>query len=678
VWHTFIAPQSGLYRFSTCAGTDFDTVLSVHSACPGSSGSTVLACNDNGCSAASSVEVSLGAGSVIWIRVAGKSGAFGNYTLASAILTPPNDLCSAAATLTEGVPFAGNSAGATGAAISSCGLDDTKDVWLAFVPPVSATYEFHTCGSAIDTVLSLFESCSGAELACSDNAPLFCGTGGAASSGSAIAAPLTAGVSYKLRLAGASDSEGPYQIFVARVAAANDQCASAMPLTLDTTVAATLTGATASISACSRPASSDVWFSFTPAVTRHYRIQTCGSVATTVLSVHSSCGAAEEIGCGLATPEICPTGGASAVALLVAGNSYRIRVADAGSAAGGAFQIRVLVAAPSNDSCASPAPLPLALPTVGANIDATNDHADNCAGGGALGHDVWFAFTPAQSGYHQFRTCAGSGTLDTILSLHTACTGSAFACSSSDASVCGPATTASVLTARLVAATTYLLRVAGAGPVEGSFTLIAAAVPPPNDTCAAAMLVGNGVNSFDTLAATTDPITIDGSCDLPFTAIQSDVWFRYTAPISGDTTVSLCGSQFDTVLVVSSALAGCSAPGGVSPAIVCNDDAACSPGSTALTPQSRLTFSAVSGSAYFIRVGTQSGVTGSGTLTISQGSTCRCDWDSSGHIEVQDIFTFLNGWFAGAGDFTGNGVLDTTDIFEFLNCWFQLLPPCRP
>jgi hypothetical protein len=38
---------------------------------------------------------------------------------------------------------------------------------------------------------------------------------------------------------------------------------------------------------------------------------------------------------------------------------------------------------------------------------------------------------------------------------------------------------------------------------------------------------------------------------------------------------------------------------------------------------------------------------------------------------VQDIFDFLNAWFAGspAGDFNGGG-LTVQDIFDFLNGWF--------
>jgi hypothetical protein len=50
---------------------------------------------------------------------------------------------------------------------------------------------------------------------------------------------------------------------------------------------------------------------------------------------------------------------------------------------------------------------------------------------------------------------------------------------------------------------------------------------------------------------------------------------------------------------------------------------------------------------------------------------CKCDTNSNGVLEVQDIFDFLNLWFAGdpRGDFNGNG-LTVQDIFDFLSCWF--------
>jgi uncharacterized membrane protein len=52
---------------------------------------------------------------------------------------------------------------------------------------------------------------------------------------------------------------------------------------------------------------------------------------------------------------------------------------------------------------------------------------------------------------------------------------------------------------------------------------------------------------------------------------------------------------------------------------------------------------------------------------------CPSDQNGNGVVEVQDIFDFLNDWFAGLSraDANGNGVLEVQDIFDYLNAWFQ-------
>ena len=62
---------------------------------------------------------------------------------------------------------------------------------------------------------------------------------------------------------------------------------------------------------------------------------------------------------------------------------------------------------------------------------------------------------------------------------------------------------------------------------------------------------------------------------------------------------------------------------------------------------------------------------------ILGGETCRCDWNDSDIVSVQDIFDFLASYFAGNGDFNQNGTTSTQDIFDFLTCYFGLPDPCR-
>ena len=52
--------------------------------------------------------------------------------------------------------------------------------------------------------------------------------------------------------------------------------------------------------------------------------------------------------------------------------------------------------------------------------------------------------------------------------------------------------------------------------------------------------------------------------------------------------------------------------------------------------------------------------------------TCLADFNNSGAVTVQDIFDFLNDWFAGftSADFNNSGTVTVQDIFDFLNAWF--------
>lgn len=64
------------------------------------------------------------------------------------------------------------------------------------------------------------------------------------------------------------------------------------------------------------------------------------------------------------------------------------------------------------------------------------------------------------------------------------------------------------------------------------------------------------------------------------------------------------------------------------------------------------------------------------TATLNASGTrvaCPCDWNHTGGITVQDIFDFLNSYFAGSGDFNGADGTTVQDIFDFLMCYFS--PP---
>jgi hypothetical protein len=140
---------------------------------------------------------------------------------------------------------------------------------------------------------------------------------------------------------------------------------------------------------------------------------------------------------------------------------------------------------------------------------------------------------------------------------------------------------------------------------EFTLTIDQGGPEPANDDCDNAQPVGDVVDlPFDTRCATTDG---DGKC-----RIGANIWYCYTATCTGDVTVSLCGSSFDTMLAVYN---GCSChPTGAM--IGCNDDFDCPTGDGL---QSQITFAAFAGHDYLIEVGGYHADGGQGLLNI------RCD-----------------------------------------------------
>ncbi len=138
VWFKYRPATSGSVDVRTC-GSNFDSVLSVHTACGGAQ--VANGCNDDSATACgagslqSRVTVNLTAGITYWIRVAGYQGAVGNYNLLIAggggTVPPLNDDCSQRQGASGTVNF--NTTGATtdGVATNNCG-QISNDLWYNY------------------------------------------------------------------------------------------------------------------------------------------------------------------------------------------------------------------------------------------------------------------------------------------------------------------------------------------------------------------------------------------------------------------------------------------------------------------------------------------------------------------------------------------------------------------
>ncbi|MDT8301943.1 MAG: GEVED domain-containing protein [Sedimentisphaerales bacterium] len=139
----------------------------------------------------------------------------------------------------------------------------------------------------------------------------------------------------------------------------------------------------------------------------------------------------------------------------------------------------------------------------------------------------------------------------------------------------------------------YLIEIAGS--IDSNF-------PPPgssNDDCYNAKLIGDVAGlAFDTSYATFDG---PGHC-----MTSPNIWYIYTAICTGEATVSLCGSSYDTKLAVYNG-AGCNPS--LSRLIECNDDSC--------GWQSEVTFSVIAGQQYLIEVGGFGDNIGEGLISTS-------------------------------------------------------------
>ncbi|HCO93681.1 MAG TPA: hypothetical protein DIU00_06990 [Phycisphaerales bacterium] len=261
--------------------------------------------------------------------------------------------------------------------------------------------------------------------------------------------------------------------------------------------------------------------------------------------------------------------------------------------------------------------------------DATQDGLHICM----YSPNIWYCYTASCTG-EVIISLAGSS-YDTMLAVYDGCD-----CESAwdDMIECNDdfgATRQSQVAFDAVAGNQYLIEVGGYDleTGQGLLTISCEGVTPPpwsKDDCDKAKAVGDVTE----LAFDTDDATFDGP---GFCMTSPNIWYCYTATCTGDVTVSLAGSSFDTMLAVYD---GCECYPASDDLIGCNDDAGAG-------YQSEITFAANAGNQYLIEVGGYGSETGAGLLTIScegvvvQGKTDLGDAsDSSNHISGRTIAAY--------------------------------------
>ena len=502
VWYAFTPTCGGVYRFETCGGqSNYDTVLSVHSGCPGN-GSNTLACSDDACGLLSRVDVPLLAGQRYLIRVGGFSAAAGNFTLTASVVTPDpapvNDLCANAITIGLG-SIAGTTYCASTDGASSCGFSATNDVWYRFRPECSGTYTFDTCAEAtFDTVVSVLTACSAGastQIACNDDA-----CNGLRSS---VSVALTAGTTYLVRVAGYFNAQGNFTLNATRNAdtfPTNDACRNAIPVGVGTVSGSTLCASADGTATCGvSSGSTDVWYTFTPDCDGFYSVETMGSTNyDTVLSTHRGCPGSignqiacdDDGGLGLLSRMVVP---------MIGGHPLLVRVSGfAGER--GSFELAIDNL--PNDSAANAVIVgegSWPFSNRGATLDGTADGlCRDVAGDTQVQADVWFLHNASCDGRVTVDTC-GPG-FDTKLAVYpwdgTIPPIGPIGCN--DDSFC----TVSSLRSRVefdgVSGSWYFIRVGGYFNSQGCGVLNIACVPSNQcPTCAADFNLDGGIDGAD-------------------------------------------------------------------------------------------------------------------------------------------------------------------------------------
>jgi hypothetical protein len=196
----------------------------------------------------------------------------------------------------------------------------------------------------------------------------------------------------------------------------------------------------------------------------------------------------------------------------------------------------------------------------------------------------------------------------------------------------------------------------GAAGGTGTFTIMAGPPPPTNDPCSNPdIIAGSGPFNFDSSQATTGAEgQSEAICNFfASTAINNDQWYRWTAPSSGQATLTVCGqSTVDTKAAVYPGTPQCPTAGS---ALTCNDD------SCGL--QSTLCWQVTSGSSYTIQMGTfpnATGGTGTFTINVAAGGPSACQIDDG---TSEDALGFTaGGEIAWIQRFGGGGSTNLTNV----------------
>lgn len=454
VWYSFVATSaSHVVALTNVVSVGVTSSTSLYLQVLGGDCSSLTSIICDTTSSTPTTLTGLTVGSTYYVRVYNSNAGAGYANTFNICVTTPvapaNDDCSGAVALTVnptlacGTVTTGTTHSATNSniAVSPCTGTADDDVWYTFTATgashVITLSNIVSTGSSSSTSLNM-QVMSGA---CGTLANVKCST-----SGVVLAEGLTAGQTYYVRVynsngAGYSNS---FNICIGTPPPppANDDCASAVALTVNPTLtcgtvtAGTTTSATNSnvaVSPCSGTADDDVWYTFTATATAH--VVTLSDVVSTGINSSTSlymqvmsgaCGATASVKCG--------TSNTTLVEGLTAGQVYYVRVYNSnGSGYSNNFNICIGTPPPppANDECTGAIALTIGQNfnsnvVTASNISATSNGVSTCVTTASNNvNNVWFSVVVPPTGSVTIETGAVTGSLftDSIMEVYSGACG---------------------------------------------------------------------------------------------------------------------------------------------------------------------------------------------------------------------------------------------------------------
>ncbi len=293
-----------------------------------------------------------------------------------------------------------------------------------------------------------------------------------------------------------------------------------------------------------------VWWQWTAAQSGAVTVRTAGSNFDTTLAVYTG-GAVNTLTPVASNDDVGDTLQSEVSFTAHAGVTYRIAT-DGYNAAIGDIMLALIpmaAGAPANDAFAAAILLSgNSLNTNGSNLNASKQTGEPAHAGNAGGRSVWWSWTAPATG--QVTLGTDGSAFDTLLSVYNGAAVNALTLvAGDDDSGVG---SSSQLSFAAAAGVTYRIAVDGKDGAFGAVTLalelVTFAPPPVNDGFGARLVLsGNAPSATGTSAGASveagEPTHAGNSGG-------RSVWWSWTAPESGFTTVSTVGSAFDTLLAV--------------------------------------------------------------------------------------------------------------------------------